>query len=207
MLNKYSQERKAHIRGDAVIMLENIIYIASSFGQTVQQGLTSFKELAEEFQEFKNSIEYMLNNSNEINKIFDKKIITLKNVIKKSLEKFNILSKKNILSGFEQAQMADSLNDIQLAINELQELYGKLDSKLLELMGFQAKDLVEAKLQILSDAINQILLDYSNGKDIKKGDLVQLYTDYTTYVKHTVENIKILDENTVSLFCKSCNTL
>ena len=91
---------------------------------------------------------------------------------------------------------------LQLATNELQELYGKLDSKLLELMDFQAKDLIEAKLQVLSDAINQILLDYSNGKDIKKGDLVQLYTDYTTYVKHTIENIKILDENTFSLFAK-----
>ena len=160
LMKAYAREKADKKRGIASRTVDNIIYIASIFGEKVQKAVENYTLLEEEFKLLKNNIESVLNNKKTIDALV--KIPTLSSTFKKIFNDIN--TRVRILDGTYRGKSANKYNTDELAwldlkdrLEDFKDQYDILTPELIKMFNLPDKQAFNISIESLQKSIDMAI--------------------------------------------------
>lgn len=193
LFNQYLKEKSKHHRGEATIAIDNIIYVGSTFAKEMQQAVSAFQLLKDEFIQFKETIEFILDSETSFfalaNSAGDGDIFMKYKYIITNLKRI----KKQKISDVD-------LYELERTLRSFRETYHEIDEKLIKALGLNPEFNVELATQKLETAIKFLI----NNPFTTTFSLLGMAIDEFLLNTNTVYQARkvFIDKNTENVYAK-----
>lgn len=193
LLRSYFNERKNHTRGSATVALDNIFYIASYFDKTVTTASENFKKIIEDFEKFKQKIEFILNpkvnedlfqitGTKRVFKDYKEIISTIKGIVDK-LNDFSKLVVSDPNYNSDMIDIAISISQIEQLIDDFGVYYSQIDDYVLELFGLPLSGDMDKLLGKIILELDIYVKEITKNNNLKLPEIVTSFSELTSFLE------------------------